>query len=457
MPFPCLPMNTSHLLPFLALGLLAGQLPAIPNYPIVGTGQTKCYDNRKETSPPKPGGPFYGQDAQHPGRTPSYTLSLDGLTVLDNVTGLTWQRSPAPNGGDPRSIDKLTLAHARAQPSKLNAARFAGFTDWRLPTIKELYSLILFSGVDSGPNAGASSMTPFLDTRFFKFAYGDPVAGERTIDSQWATCTTYVANANQMFGVNFADGRIKGYGASMPGGRDKTFFVLCVRGNPNYGKNDFLDNQDGTVTDRATGLMWTKADSGKGMNWEQALAWAQRKNAEKHLGYSDWRVPNAKELQSLVDYTRAPKVTNSPAIDPVFQTSKLADGEYPFFWASTTHVGGPREMQGGAAVYVAFGRATGWMQPRGVGGSSGRGGPPGMGGALDGSHGFPPPGGPPPGGPMGEGGMTSGGGTYTLMDVHGAGAQRSDPKEGEAARYPHGRGPQGDVVRILNHVRLVRG
>ncbi len=53
--------------------------------------------------------------------------------------------------------------------------------------------------------------------------------------------------------------------------------------------------------------------------------------------------------------------------------------------------------------------------------------------------------------------MASGGGTYTLMDVHGAGAQRSDPKEGEAARYPHGRGPQGDVVRILNHVRLVRG
>ena len=43
-----------------------------------------------------------------------------------------------------------------------------------------------------------------------------------------------------------------------------------------------------------------------------------------------------------------------------------------------------------------------------------------------------------------------------LMDVHGAGAQRSDPKAGNAADYPYGRGPQGDVIRIDNFVRLVR-
>jgi len=46
--------------------------------------------------------------------------------------------------------------------------------------------------------------------------------------------------------------------------------------------------------------------------------------------------------------------------------------------------------------------------------------------------------------------------TYTLMDVHGAGAQRGDPKEGDPANWPHGNGPQGDVVRIYNHVRCVR-
>ena len=48
-------------------------------------------------------------------------------------------------------------------------------------------------------------------------------------------------------------------------------------------------------------------------------------------------------------------------------------------------------------------------------------------------------------------------GEYTLLDVHGAGSQRSDPKVGDASRFPHGRGPQGDVIRIENRVRLVRG
>ena len=51
--------------------------------------------------------------------------------------------------------------------------------------------------------------------------------------------------------------------------------VLCVRGNPSYGKNDFHDNGDGTITDRATALTWSRNDSGRGINWEVALAWAQ--------------------------------------------------------------------------------------------------------------------------------------------------------------------------------------
>jgi hypothetical protein len=43
-----------------------------------------------------------------------------------------------------------------------------------------------------------------------------------------------------------------------------------------------------------------------------------------------------------------------------------------------------------------------------------------------------------------------------FCDVHGAGAQRSDPKTGDPAQFPHGRGPQGDVIRIFNYVRCVR-
>jgi hypothetical protein len=250
-----------------------------------------------------------------------------------------------------------------------------------------------------------------------------------------------------LFGVNFADGRIKGYDLFMPGGgTEKTFFVLCVRGNPAYGKNDFHDNGDGTITDRATGLMWSKGDSRQGMNWQDALAWVQKKNAERFLGHDDWRLPSVKELQSIVDYSRSPDTSDSPAIDPSFNctaiTNEAHQPDYPFYWSATTHAG---LMGGGAAMYIAFGRAAGWMSPRGM-----AGGPP------DRRDGIGPGPGPGPDGPPGAGPQDSNAGDYHYVDVHGAGAQRSDPKAGDPANFPHGRGPQGDVIRIYNYVRLVR-
>ena len=341
---------------------------------------------------------------------------------------------------------------AQALPAKLNAAKFGGFDDWRLPTIKELYSLFDARGTDpSGPmDADTSRLMPYLDTKFFKFAYGNTSSGERVIDSQYASSTRYVGKGargfDKLFGVNFADGRIKGYDLFMPGGGvEKTFFVLCVRGNPAYGKNDFHDNGDGTITDRATGLTWSKADSGAGLNWQDALAWVQKKNAEKFLGHADWRVPSVKELQSLVDYTRSPDTSQSPAIDPVFScttiTNDARQADYPFYWSGTTHVG----FRGGeAAMYVAFGRAAGWMSPRGM-----AGGPPDRRGGPGGGRG--------PGGPAGGGAQGKDAGDYHYVDVHGAGAQRSDPKSGDPAMFPHGRGPQGDVIRIFNYVRCVCG
>ena len=47
-------------------------------------------------------------------------------------------------------------------------------------------------------------------------------------------------------------------------------------------------------------------------------------------------------------------------------------------------------------------------------------------------------------------------GTTNWIDVHGAGAHRSDPKAGDPAEYSEGHGPQGDAIRIYNYVRLVR-
>jgi len=372
-------------------------------YLVVDTGQTNCHDNTTEISSPASGQAFYGQDAQSSGVQPSYKDNGDG-TVTDLNTDLMWQQDPG---------EKLTYDEAVARADAFN---LAGYDDWRLPTIKELYSLILFSGLDPSGVQGndTSGLVPFIDTDYFSFSYGDPSAGERIIDSQWVSSTEYVGTtmgeAHTVFGVNFADGRIKGYGTGpMPGQTEgKGFFAIYVRGNTGYGNNSFSDNGDGTITDSATGLMWSKEDSTTGLNWEEALAWVQQKNSESYLGHSDWRLPDAKELQSIVDYSRSPDTTSSAAIDPVFDctqiTNEAGQADYPFYWTGTTHA----NMHGGSsAAYVCFGRGLGYM------------------------HG-------------------------QWIDVHGAGCQRSDPKAGDPADYPEGHGPQGDAVRIYNYVRCVR-
>jgi hypothetical protein len=378
------------------------------SYTIVDTGQTHYYNNTGQINCPQTGGAFFEQDAQYAGSAPSYKDNGDG-TITGVNTGLMWQKTPG---------SKVTFANAVAGAKLLN---LGGYMDWRLPTIKELYSLILFSGTDVSPcisGETCNNATPFLDTNYFDFKYGDTNAGERVIDAQYWSSTAYVSrmmsgNAT-VFGVNFADGRIKGYPRTSPRG-EMLEFVRYVRGNPNFGVNSYVNDGNGTITDNATGLMWSQTDSGKGMNWEAALAWVQQKNAEKYLGHSDWRLPNAKELQSIVDYARAPATTESAAIDPMFTTTTIKDEggktNCPFFWTSTTHA--DSRNGGSFAVYLCFGECLGYMQS-------------------------------PTGG-------------TTLMDAHGAGAQRSDRKTGSVSNYPQGSGPQGDVVRINNYVRLVRG
>jgi hypothetical protein len=387
-------------------------------YKIVDTDQSVCYDSIEEIPSPSVGEMFYGQDAQINGYQPSYTDNGDG-TITDNVTGLMWVKTSDLDGdGDIDYDDKLSYDEAIAAADTFS---LAGYTDWRLPSIKEAYSLIMFSGFDvSGYEGSTDGLTPFINTDYFEFGYGDESAGERIIDAQFASTNIYVgltmSGDETMFGVNLADGRIKGYGVGpLPGQtEDKQFYVMYCRGNTSYGINDFEDNNDGTITDHATGLVWAKDDSGEGLKWVDALEYAYNATT---AGYNDWRLPNAKELQSIVDYTRSPQTTSSAAIDPLFNVTAITDEggntNYPFYWSNTTHAN-YTDQPGTAAAYVAFGEALGWMEE------------------------------PPESG------------NYSLLDVHGAGAQRSDPKVGNPDDYPYGFGPQGDVIRIYNYVRLVR-
>lgn len=385
-------------------------------YPIVDTNQRDYYGTGPGTiAKPEPGNPLAGQDAAYRGNAPDYTDNGDG-TVTDRVTGLMWQKSP--DGGVKKGF-REAIEGARA-------CRTGGHDDWRLPSIKELYSLIDFSG-----GMGIVPPKPYIDTRYFGFAYGDESRGERAIDSQYWSSTEYLGttmggNAT-VFGVNFADGRIKGYPRDRGPRGGARMWAMFVRGNPQYGTNHLVDNQDGTITDSATGLMWTKDDSGKSMNWIDALGFA---STARTAGHSDWRLPSAKELQSIVDYSRAPAAKDAtrrgPAIDPLFSMSDPK----AYFWSSTTHLEGRPGTAGPAAVYVCFGESLGFMSDRGR-----------------------------PDGPPGQRQrQNQGARDAKATDVHGAGAQRSDPKVGDpgAAEFSRGRGPQGDDVRILNFVRLVR-
>ena len=391
----------------LASGLLAltaatGTAPALGqsalSYAIVDTGQTAHFDNIGATSARRA---FAGEDADHTGAQPHYRDNGDG-TVTDLVTGLMWEKSYRRAGWQ-------EAANAASRVST------GGYHDWRVPTVKELYSLILFSGAQGRGRPESSraprDAVPFIDTAAFDFAY--PSRG-RYIDVQFVTSTLYtstVMNGQQcFFGVNFADGRIKCYPVRPRPGRDQ-WHVRYVRGNPAYGHNAFTANGDGTVTDAATGLMWTRVDSGdpalggKGaLSWSAALKLA---NGATYAGHDDWRLPNAKELQSIVDYTRSPDATGSPAIDPVFSVTPVRNAagqaDYPAFWTSTSFA------PGRDAVVVYFGRAMGYFDPDRRG--------------------------------------------RRFLDVHGAGAQRTDPKSG---RDGYGFGPQGDVRSVHNYVRLVR-
>ncbi len=384
---------------FTASFLLACSVGIGAEIKIPDTGQDRCYNDSRAIGCPGAGGNYFGQDAQYQGHPPAYRDNGDG-TVTDLNTGLMWSKSVSEH--------KLVLDEAQREAASMT---LGGHNDWRVPNIKELYSLIDFRGYTGFSGRRnlynvPSNAIPFINTDYFDFLYGS--SSERYIDAQWLSSTRYVSTTmggiDTLFGVNFADGRIKGYGYSDPRGRIlKSFYVRYVRGGP-YGQNQFRDNGDGTVTDQATGLTWSRMDSGRGMTWSEALAYAEGLNL---AGHSDWRLPNAKELQYIVDYTRSPDTTGSAAIDPLFQSTSIVNEkgqkDYPFYWTSTTHLDGPRP--GSAGVYIAFGRGMGQMR-----------------------------------------GQT--------MDVHGAGAQRSDPKSGNTMI---GRGPQGDAVRVKNYVRVVRG
>jgi hypothetical protein len=94
----------------------------------------------------------------------------------------------------------------------------------------------------------------------------------------------------------------------------------------------FTDNGDGTVTDALTGLMWTEDDNdNETMTWQEALDYANNLSlGNKGCGtsYTDWRLPNVKELQSLIDFSNYDP--SLPGGHPFLNVQSS------YYWSSTT-------------------------------------------------------------------------------------------------------------------------
>jgi hypothetical protein len=312
----------------------------VNNYVLAVSGQTDAYDLDGEVvTGLSEGDDLYGQDANYlKGKTMTYTDNGDG-TVTDNVTGLMWQQTP--------SSDDYMWSEAEEYCENLE---LDGYDDWRMPSLKELFSISDFS-----------SGWPYIDTDYFDLASGEVTKDEQFWSSNLYVGVTEEGGSDAAFGVNHVTGHIKAYAASSSGPIGGKY-VRAVRGDA-YGVNDFVDNGDETITDNSTGLMWSQNDNEEGVDWEAALKYAE--NSEL-AGYTDWRLPNVKELQSIVDYTRSITATDAenvgPAIDPLFNctsiTSEAGYDDYAYYWTSTSAYFSTSSPGYYYAWYVALGRAV---------------------------------------------------------------------------------------------------
>lgn len=369
------------------------------------SGQSIQYDAKGNKLEASTSSYYTGQDASVLGAGLKYHDNGDG-TITDLNTGLIWQKA--------HDFTRRNLADSKKHVKSMD---LAGYTDWRLPTIKELYSLANFDGQLIKPGDDGESK-PYIDTNYFDYEYDKKMM----FAGQFYSSTVYVKNDIQnfikhgglqgVFGFNFSDGHIKSYetGKFYDGTNiqksDNMFvpgcFVRAVRGTTTLYNMEYIDNKDKTVTDKSTSLMWAKDDSGIKMNWIEALEYAEN---SKLGGYNDWRLPNVKELQSLIDYEKK----DFPAINTEFFNTTLKSFKSPkdayYFWTSTTQ--GDFKYTG---AYISFAQA--WSKKNSK--------------------------------------------ATEYFDWHGAGAQRSDPKVGTATDYELASDMASDYISINNWVRLVR-
>ncbi|MBF0337947.1 MAG: DUF1566 domain-containing protein [Nitrospirae bacterium] len=274
--------------------------------------------------------------------SPRFTDNGD-KTITDNLTGLVWTKdADTPTVGSCTGGSNTWQA-ALDYVACLNTANYLGHNDWRLPNINELeslvnvqttYSLAVWLNSEGFTNVSLlnywSSTTHSVGTSD-ALAVGMFDGGYTTIKKSDKNFIWPVRSGQSGAFGNAAiwqTGQTKSYATGDDGDLKKGVVWPSPR---------FTDNDNGTVMDNLTGLVWTKdvgtptvgSCSGTDKLWKAALDYVKCLNTAAYLGYSDWRLPNKKELLSLIDRENyAPTlIANHP-----FVNVKNTD-----YWSSTTY------------------------------------------------------------------------------------------------------------------------
>ncbi|MGB8168341.1 MAG: sulfatase-like hydrolase/transferase, partial [Chthoniobacteraceae bacterium] len=213
----------------------------------------------------------FGEDADYPGNVQSFTDNGNG-TITDNVTGLMWQK--VDNG-------ESTWETAVNNAPSVNTG---GYTDWRLPNPQELFSIF-----------NHENNNPALNTTYFP---NHPAGAAE----YWWSRDVFGTSTTNVWCVNAGGGAGgKPKAETLSAGGSFRYHARYVRGAQNNLGHNYVNNLDGTITDTDTGLMWTQVPA-PATGWDAALTYAENLTL---AGYSDWRLPDIKELQTLTDYSLA--------------------------------------------------------------------------------------------------------------------------------------------------------
>jgi hypothetical protein len=180
-----------------------------------------------------------------------------------------------------------------------------GYSDWRMPSILELNSLL-----------NHDKNNPALNTVYFT----------ATAAQYWWSSQKQVNDAAKAWVTN-SGGGVGNHPISetVSAGGTKKFHVRAVRdiSSPTTIATRFLDNKNGTTTDQLTGLIWQQVPTDS-MTWEQALITAEGMS----IGSSSlWRMPNIKELQSISEVS---------IYNPSISKTYFSGISTAWYWSSTS-------------------------------------------------------------------------------------------------------------------------